>query len=348
MTTPHQDQTNEYLWDPASAASASPDSTRDAQMVQDLERMLAPLHFDPETRPLEWREAKPVRATGWKWTYGLAAAAVALIGIGWLVSAWKWSWPAGRAWPLEVTSSTSAEAGQLAVGSILELPDSTRARVNIARIGTMDLEGGARVLLRYTQGTRHRLTLERGTVRVRTWAPPGSVAFQTPTGEVIDLGCEFDLTVEADRTTLRVLSGWVQLENTIAEVLIPAGASSEMRHDRAPGIAVYDDARPEFSAAVRALESGAGDPNAHLEVIVSAARPRDVYTLLMLAAGNQSGSERLLAVAADLWPPPSGVTVNGIVRCDRDGLWRWRETLPLPPPKSWLRNWRDALPEWLR
>ena len=108
------------------------------------------------------------------------------------------------------------------------------------------------------------------------------------------------------------------------------------------------DARPEFSAAVRALESGEGDPNAHLEVIVSAARPRDVYTLLMLAARNQSGSERLLAVAADLWPPPSGVTVNGIVRGDRDGLWRWRETLPLPPPKSWLRNWRDALPEWLR
>jgi hypothetical protein len=343
MTMPPPDATNDYLWDPASSADPLMND------VQDVERMLAPLKLEPAATPLVLPGHITVRGGGWGWRYRLAAAALVLVALGWGTAAWKWSWPAGRAWTVraENTSASSTTPNQLAVGSVLDLPDAARASVNIARIGTMQIEGGARVLLRYTQGTRHRLTLERGTVRVRTLAPPGSVAFQTPAGEVIDMGCEFDLTVDAARSIVRVRSGWVQLENGIAEVLIPAGAASEMRSGRAPGIAVYEDARPEFAAAIRALEAGTGDPDAHLEAIAASARARDVYTLLTLAARNGVGANRLLAAAADLWPPPAGVTINGILRGDIEGLWRWRDTLQLPPPKSWLRNWRDALPEWL-
>jgi hypothetical protein len=67
----------------------------------------------------------------------------------------------------------------------------------------------------------------------------------------------------------------------------------------------------------------------------------------MLVERREFGSDQLGARAADLWPPPAGVTVSGILRGNRDALWQWRDTLPLPPPKSWLRNWRDALPGWL-
>ena len=362
MTTPPPDRTNDYLWDPTSSP---------APEVQDVERMLEPLTFEATTRPLIWPEetlrgsdrlrqgpptlrakaedpglhGRTVRGGVRRWAYRLAAAAAVALAIGWSISAWRFSWPDGRAWSVE--SASPAMPRQFAVGSVLDLPGATRARVDIARIGTMQIEGGSRVTLRYTQGIRHRLTLDRGTVRVRTWAPPGSVLFQTPTGDVIDLGCEFDLTAEETRSIVRVRSGWVQLDNGVAEALVPAGAASEMRRDRAPGVAVYEDARPEFAAAVRGLESGAGDRRALVDAIVASARARDMYTLLMLAERQEFGSDRLLAAAADLWPPPRGVTVNGILRGDRDALGRWRETLPLPPPKSWLRNWRDALPEWL-
>ena len=81
--------------------------------------------------------------------------------------------------------------------------------------------------------------------------------FRTPAGEVIDLGCEFELTVEPARTVVRVLSGWVMIENGIEESLIPAGASGESRPGRAPTVPVFDDATPAFAAAVRALQAGA-------------------------------------------------------------------------------------------
>ena len=337
MTTPHRDdRIDEYLWDPMAPSDAD---------VQAVESLLEPLAFDPSATPLKGERFQPVTKPRRRWWYGLAAAAVIVLATGWLAHQWRLSWPAGRAWPIE--AMVGAGTDRLAVGSVLALSGSDRARVQIARIGTMEIAGDARVTLQSTQGARHRLNLERGTVRVRTWAPPGSVVFRTPIGEVIDLGCEFDLTTDADRTVVRVRSGWVQIANSIDESLIPAGAMSEMRAGRAPGVPVFEDATPGFAAAVRALEAGTGDASASVRTIVANARARDVFTLLMLVERGSRGGDLIAARAAELWPPPDDVSATGVARGDRDGLWRWRDTLPLPPPKGWLRNWRDALPDWL-
>jgi hypothetical protein len=338
MTTPLPDgRIDDYLWDAANPPASD---------VQTVEAFLKPLRFDPDAQPLAWPASPAGRRKSRRWWYGLAAAAGLLLVAGWSLAEWRWSWPAGRAWT--VVRTAPAAPSELAVGSALDLPPADHARVSIARIGTMHVQGDSRVTLQSTQGTRHRLRLERGTVRVRVWAPPGSVVFRTPAGEVIDVGCQFDLTVEGTLSVVRVRSGWVQLANGVDEILVPAGASSEMRPDRAPGVPVFDDAPVEFHAAVRALEGdAAGDEIAAVTAIIQRARPPDVLTLLMLVERRAAGSDRLAERAAELWPPPDGVTAGGVVRGDRDGLWRWRDTLPLPPPKGWLRNWRDALPDWL-
>ncbi len=330
MTTRPDDLVDTYLWDPATAP---------APEVQLVERRLAPLRLTADLR----RGAG--RRTRRRWPLVLAAAAVVLVALGATLWTWRLSWPESRAWAMTATSASAPE--RLAVGAPLELDAAERADVAIARIGTMFVGGDARVTLLSTQGTRHRLALDRGTVRVRVWAPPSSVVFRTPAGEVIDLGCEFELTADADRTRVRVLSGWVQIENTIAEALIPAGASGEMRIGAPPAIPVFDDAPAALAAGVRAIERGEGDAAGHAAAIAAAARPRDVYTLLMIVDRGLPGRERLAARAAELLPPPDGVTVNGVLRGDRDALWQWRDTLLLPPAKSWLRNWRDALPAWL-
>lgn len=84
-----------------------------------------------------------------------------------------------------------------------------------------------------------------------------------------------------------------------------------------------------------------------LLAFVTLARHRDVLTLLMLVHRGAAGRERLAARAAELWPPPSGVSVQEILQGDSDALWRWQSTLPLPPVKHWWWYWRDALPRWL-
>jgi hypothetical protein len=305
------DRAKTYLWDPATADAADAD-------VQALERQLAPLRFDPQARPLRLPARLPRRQPRTLWI-GLAAAAVLLLTLSAGFWQWRGAWPAGRAWTVSTRPASAPSA--LAVGAPLTVSPGDSLLIDVARIGTMRVEGGSRLTLRSTQSNRHRLALDTGRVHLRVWAPPTSVAILTPVGEVIDMGCEFELDVEASIARLHVRSGWVQLDNALDESLIPAGASGEMTKGMPPTVPVFDTADPRFLAAVRSLERS-GD-TASLDTVVQTARVEDVLTLIMLVERGTPGSDRLASRAAELWPLPSGVTVGAIVRGDRVALERW-------------------------
>ena len=334
MTHPSDDRLDAYLWDPAAPPDAS---------VQRIERQLSPVTFDPAANPLPpGQTSRPgAHATTTPWLHGLMAAAALLLVAGVALAAWRWTWPEGRAWSVAAAPAGTPEV--LAVGAPLVTPPSNPALVRIARIGTMRVAGGSALTLRSTSSNRHHLVLERGAVHVRVWAPPFSVAFQTPAGEVFDMGCEFELTVTGDASVVRVTSGWVQLENFSGEAVVPAGASTTMREGRRPGVAVFDDGPQAFRDAVRAVEES-GDEGA-LEQILALARPRDVLTLLQLVQRDTAGAPRLAQRAFELGRPPDPGDLERVIAGDRAALDRWMNSLPLPAPKSgWWWNWRDALP----
>jgi ferric-dicitrate binding protein FerR (iron transport regulator) len=334
MTHSTDDRLDACLWDPA----APPDES-----VRRIEAQLAPARFDPASKPLPHAAMlrAPGRPTGTRWLRGLAAAAAILIVAGASLAAWRWTWPDGRAWTVAAAPTTAPDV--LAVGTPFVTPESATALVRIARIGTMRVDAGSRLTLRSTSSNRHRLALEEGTVHVRVWAPPFSVAFHTPAGDVFDMGCEFDLTVEGGSSHVRVTSGWVQLENFSGESIVPAGASTTMLAGRSPGVAVFDDASDEFREALRDLE--AGGQGTGIDTIIARARPRDVLTLLQLVQRDSAGSERFARRAFELAPPPDPEDLERVIAGNRAALDRWMRSLPLPSPKSgWWWNWRDALP----
>ena len=336
-----EERLDAYLWDPAAPA---------ADAVVDIERRLISARFDPAAHPLPQRHGSidrsfAVRHGRRSRLRSLAWAATVLIVAGAGFTAWRWTWPEGRAWHV-TTAAGSSE--RLRVGGTLQTDTTGGARVQIARIGTMEIARGTTVTLRSTTRNRHRLTLQQGSVRVRVWAPPFSVAFRTPAGEVSDLGCEFQLTVDDTTSAVRVTSGWVQLENLLGETLVPAGANSEMRTGTRPAIPVFEDAQPGFLDAVRAHERNSADPEP-VDRIIDLARRRDVYTLLQLVQRRSPAAARLADRAAALFPPPDGVDPARVAAGDVRGLDRWITELPLPSPKgTWLWNWRDALPWFSR
>lgn len=334
MTHPSNDRLDTYLWDPA----APPDA-----IVRRIERQLSPAAFDPAASPLPLkRAASPARrAPTTRWLRLMMAAAALILVTGVSLAAWRWTWPEGRSWSIAAAPTGGPE--ELPVGAPLLTPPYDPALIRIARIGTMRVAGGSALTLRSTSSNRHRLVLERGAVHVRIWAPPFSVAFETPAGEVFDMGCEFELTVTGDSTEVRVTSGWVQLENFSGEAVVPAGASSTMRDGRPPGVAVFDDAAAGFRDAVRNVEASGGE--ASLEQILALTRARDVLTLLQLVPRYAAGSPRLATRAFELSPPDNPADLQRVVEGDRAALDRWMSSLPLPSPKSgWWLNWRDALP----
>lgn len=207
----------------------------------------------------------------------------------------------------------------------------------------MRIAGGTTVGLRSTSSNHHRLVLHDGSVRVRVWAPPFSVSFRTPAGEVSDLGCEFELTVDGDSSRVQVSSGWVHLENLFGETLVPAGATSVMTATGRPAVPVFIDSAPGFLDAVRAHEGAPADPEP-IDRIVTLARPRDVFTLLQLVQRRSPAAARFVERAAGQFPPPEGVDPARVAAGDWQALDRWMQALPLPSPKgTWLWNWRDGL-----
>jgi FecR-like protein len=335
-------QIDGYLWDP----SAPP-----APAVQDVERRLAPARFEAVRRPLNLPATVPRRPRHLDLRLLALAAGIALVAGMWAFSAWRWSWPSGAPWPVTIQAGAPGlgeTSSRLQLDRRLELGTDTSARVEIARIGTMSVAPGSALILSETRSSRHRVQLDRGSVRVRVWAPPGRFAVETPAGSVIDLGCIFELSVDARGTArLRVDTGWVQLANGWGEALVPAGASSSMSAASRPGVPIYDDAAPAFAAGVRALERAADDATRvqSIGAVVTNARARDVLTLLVLTTvAPESARRPLLDRAARLVPPPANVSVDAILAGDSGQLWRWHQSLDLPPPKSWWLNWRDALP----
>lgn len=326
---------NDYLWDP----QAAPDPH-----VQDVEQALSDLRFDPSRRPLPALPASSRRVNRPLAVFAIAASVLVVVGAAgaglWF---WRLAWPEGRAWTMETATATVP----LDVGREISLPSGADrdagAVANIARIGSMRIGPRTSLELRATRDTRHRLRLSHGFLHVRVFAPPVSVVVETAAGDVVDMGCEFLLTADAGRSEVVVVSGWVQMENAAGEVMVPAGATSTMKPGRAPSVPIFNDAPAGFRIAAAQLEHS---PTA-VDALVRLARPRDVYTLLQLALRHPGAADPLLRRAAELSPPPGDVTVGRILRGDRQALWAWSDSLPLPPPKKWWRHWRDALPFWL-
>jgi hypothetical protein len=339
MTTPTDDRGDNYLWDRSDPVDPS---------VADLERRLAPLAYDAAARPLVLKRPHR-RLRAMVLTGAIAASLVLAVGL-WYYH-WRLAWPANHAWTMVVSEASPwapVKPGQLGVGEALALQAPASAHIDVARLGTIDATPGTELTVSATESQHHRVQMTKGSVEVRLWAPPGAVAFRTPAGDVIDLGCRFMLTVDPQGLAfLTVRTGWVELDNAYGESLVPAGASSAMQADRRPLVPVYDDAAPEFLNAVRAFERADSDPADRLlrtVTMTKVVRTRDVLTLLLLAARQQGPARAdLVAAAASLVPPPAGVTVSA-VNSDDDALWKWVDALALPPVKGWWRNWRDALP----
>ncbi len=219
-------------------------------------------------------------------------------------------------------------SGRLAVGEWLETDSSSRAKINVADIGQVDIGPNSRVRLVGTRSTEHRLALQRGRLHAFINAPPRLFIVETPSATAIDLGCSYTLEVDdAGRSVLHVTSGWVALERKGRESIVPAGAICVTQPGKGPGTPYFDDASARFQAALTRLDFQNGGAKA-LSVVLAESREYDTLTLWHLLS-RVSGAERnrVYERMASLITPPQGVTREGVLRLDKDMLDLWKKEL---------------------
>jgi hypothetical protein len=338
------EEISSYLWD----GSGEPEAE-----VARWEATLSRFRYAP--RPLRIPAAEPARRrSALRWLVPacamVAVAALCLIGL----SLWRLQWTASAPWRVAAVQGTPrvngaalGMEGRLGVGDVLETDASSSADVRIARIGTMRVEPGTLLELVSTKSHKHRIALKRGRISAQLWAPPWSLEMQTPSAMAFDLGCKFTLEVGLDGSgMMRVSSGWVELESEGFQTLIPAGAEAETRDGFAPGSPYFEDAPAQFKAALASVNFGPLDApqrQAALGAVLGEARQKDVMTLFnLMARADREERGRIYDRAAQLDPPPAGVTREAILAYDQQMMNRWWETLRLGNAKTWWIHWEDA------
>lgn len=349
------DKNNDYLWD----GSGEPDPG-----IEKLEAVLGKLRHNrpallfpqivPERRWLffPWRlRLFPALAT--------AGAVVAIAALTLLVyrsqptpvavAGWDVSRLAGT--PRIGRNAVSAkEPSRLGIGQVLETDQQSRASLRDKDTGQIEVEQSTRLRLMTKGVGLNRIALDRGTIQVFIWATPGQFVVDTPSARTVDLGCAYSLQVDDSGAGLvRTSMGWIGFTLNGHESFIPAGAACATRPKTGPGTPYFEDASPEFRAALSRFDfddSTAQQRAADLAIVLHSSRPRDAFTLwhLMMRVDQNQRSlvyERLRGLA----PPPAGVTREGILRLDQPMLDLWWNQLGFDNIsiwRRWERSWSGA------
>ena len=240
--------------------------------------------------------------------------------------------------------------GKLGIGQWLETDASSRAQIEVSSIGQVQIDPNTRVRLVETQPTEHRLELARGKMSALIWAPPKLFFVDTPSGVAADLGCAYTLEVDdAGRSLLHVTAGWVALQLTDRESMVPAGAACETRPGVGPGTPYFEDASNEFRAALEKVDfDTTPERSSALSTVLDGSRRRDTLTLWhLLSRVEGHDRERVYEKIASFVPPPANVTREGIMQLDQRMLQLWRDQLeaswgrdPLVPSKVAEAFWK--------
>ena len=330
------------------------------KLAEQLPRLSAPDHLWSGLEPLlEKRTTSAVVRPSVFWTWQSRVAAAVLLLVASLGAFWiyknssshdiqKPSWLVKRLdGAPKIGSEQISNNGRLAIGEWLETDGGSRAQIDVASIGNVDVEENSRVRLLQTRDDEHRLELVRGKMSARIWAPPRLFFVDTPSAVAADYGCAYTLEVKDDGgSLLHVTLGWVQMESKDRESMVPAGASCETRPGFGPGTAYFDDASPDFRAALTKVDFE-HDPAVRsiaLTSVLDHARPRDTITLWYLFKGSQGKDrERLYDKLATFVPPPPGVTREGILQSDEKMTSQW---LALLEP-TWTNGGGKMVPKKL-
>lgn len=316
---------DDYLWD----GSGEPDPE-----IERLERLLRPLaHSGPPPRFAARRPASSLRA------WAVAAAVLLALATAWLTRPSAPGWDVARlAGAPRVGGAALEQRGRWRAGQWLETDDVSRARIEVGTIGEVELEPRSRARLTDAGAAQHRLSLLRGTLHARIWAPPGRFVVDTPSATAVDLGCAYSLEVDdSGAGLLSVRSGWVGFTHEGRESFVPEGGRCATRPGVGPGTPYFADASERFRAALtrRDFESDAGA----LAVILAEARPRDALSLWHLLS-RVGGEDRVRVYErlAAFVPPPPVVTREGILAGDAVMLDRYWNALGLDDV-AWWRRW---------
>jgi hypothetical protein len=295
--------------------------------IQRLQDLLAPYRYEGPAPALPERgpEVPEVREPSSRAPLWLAAAALLTVGLTATLLAEDEGWAMTQLAGSSVCAES--ETCELEPGEWLVTDAESRALLEVADIGSMEVAPGSRLRLLKTGAEQHRLELSEGRIDASVVAPPRLLVVDTPAATAVDLGCAYTLEVdERGDGSLTVSSGWVSLETGSTRTLVVAGSSAAMTVERGPGLPTWWDAEDAFVSAVQAWDQGrVSDPTQMLEH----ARARDTYTLWHALQRVEPSQRRAVLDTISSLAPQAELDGQALIVLDEEALdAAWTELHP--------------------
>lgn len=225
-------------------------------------------------------------------------------------------------------NETITGKGFLTVGETLETDENSRARVEVANIGQVEVAPNSRVQFVNTSENEHRLSLEKGVLQATIFAPPRLFIVDTPSAVAVDLGCAYTLEVDDNGDSkIHVTGGFVALERDGRESIVPAGAMAITKKGKGLGTPFAEDSPAEYRDALYKFDFENGGEKS-LEVVLRNPNIKTSLTLWhLLSRVPESDRERVFDKLVAVVKLPEGATREGILRLDKEMLTVWRLTI---------------------
>jgi hypothetical protein len=338
--------TDDYLWDP----TAAPDPE-----IARLEALLRPLAHRPAPLRAEFVAPRTLRNAMRPWI--AAAATLVLAATGVIVARrtralersegtlTPWQVAARRGAPVVRSAAGEISGNALSSGGVVETDARSAARLNVGRIGRVELGPDSRLRLLDAGTSEHRLSLERGTMHATIDAPPRYFLVETASALAVDLGCVYTLSAdERGNGLLTVEEGEVELQRGDARAEVLAGNSAGIRADRGPGLPYPTRANTELQRAVAAYDTDPARAGAVDGVLAAADRQSTITLWHLLQRESPTVRARVYERLASLAPPPASVTRERVLRGESGALQRWRTELQpgwITEPPLWKHMWNS-------
>jgi hypothetical protein len=324
----------DYLWD----GSGTPDPE-----VEELERTLETLRF-PAKR---WEPAAARFPIRYRIYAALAAAAaavvIALVSGRWLLRPVETPWSVSDLkGTVRVDQRAAKDQGRLYLGQMVRTGGLSQATLEAEAFGEVELKADSEMRIVETGSHAQRMDLKRGHIHALIWAPPREFVVDTPSSKAVDLGCQYDLSVDdSGDGLLTVETGWVAFQFKGKEAFIPAGAACRTSVRRGPGIPFFENSSAVFRSELKLYESS-GD-HAALTNLLAGARPEDGLTLWhLLTRVSDQDRPAVFDRYATLVKLPPTVKRERVLARDRATLDECWNALNLDTAE-WWREWKR---EW--
>ena len=294
-----------------------------------LERTLGRLPLPPEP---DWNARRRHERRPPVLVFAAAAAVllVALAGVLFARDAW-------RVEPLAGSPSLRgvAFAGRVALGGRIVTDSRSRARLEVAGLGQVEIEPGSVLRRVRGRGAERKLALDQGTLQAFISAPPRQFVVETPVGVATDLGCTYTLTVAAGgRGRLAVTAGRVTFTHGGLESFVPAGTWCPLL-PAGEGVPRRDYASDEFLAAIAALDSAPHETTA-LEHVLATAEASDAITLWhLLPRVDEEQRARVAGRISELIEVPADVPFARVLALEPAALDAWWGAIGMGPAAEW-------------